>query len=795
MLQSTTAHSVYQAAHGRPVRRWLPLGLGGAALAAAGLALVLGARNVQEGRLLAPVFEAAAGGTVRSPQPGGGPLGEGTLRFSDGSTVSLRGDSRARLVSVNAEGARLQMLDGRAGAHILSNRSNAWAFEAGPYRVMPSEGSATRLDLNWLARRELLLVSVRAGRASVQGASTGPKGVVLGPGETLLARASDGLARVGEGHVLLDSLAQADAEPVTRALTALAEEAAGEETVPPAPVANRTLSDEVRDRARATEGLLIPNEAGVCRPHETSAVAEALPDPGPVNLASCRHFDPGPTGKDLRARPISGLWVRPGPGGCLKYTEDGRGNRVPDFSHSGYRSGGVAFPKVPAAGPAPLLPSGTGDDTATIQGAIDAVSALPADAQGFRGAVELGPGQFTLAGSLRMAVGGVVLRGQGTEGSPATLLRAVGAPRAVLQLGPTARRRAAGKEMLPITDVYVPVGARTFTLDRIGDLKVGDDVLVHRPKSQRWICAIGTDFLPVGRDGKAPAPWKASGGLTFERRITRIDGNRITLDVPLTNALEKEYTQAYLTRYDFPERVSEIGVERLATRAEFTQSSACPSNKGKFIRVNAVANAWIKDVRVEAYGGEAVVLDPPSKWVTVEDVTYVGVESDRCSQFAFNMGGQQNLIHRSRSYGSHVTALMTGTEVEGPNAVVDLLAVGKAVRVRVNSRWTTGLLLDNVRVQDSTGQPSGDFDLARGRRTLGWSAVNSVIWNSEAEVFSVDDPPTARNWVMGGAIGARSLLGSGTYGADRALIEPRSLYRAQLTERLARPPHLALPPR
>jgi hypothetical protein len=790
----------YQPPAARSTRRFVPALFGGLAVAATVLIVAFSGTREGAGPALAYHFEAAGeSGRARGGVAGDLPAdltGEGRLRFAEGSTLDLRGASQARLTSVSAHGARLRMLDGRVRAHIQSNRSNEWALEAGPYRVSPSDGSATSLDLNWLGRRELLLVSVRTGRASVQGASTGPRGVVLGPGETLLARASDGLARVGEGHLLLDSLSQDDAEPVTRALTALAEDAAADEKAADEKVAEAP-GEEGRERARTAEGLLPVAEAGACRPHESSAVAEALPDPGPVSLLSCRHFDAGPTGKDLRARPASPLWVRPGANGCLKYTEDARGNRIPDFSHSGYGGGGVPLPRVAAApGPAPLLPSGTGDDTAAIQGAIDAAAGLPPDAQGFRGAVELGPGVFTVGGVLRMPVGGVVLRGQGTEGSPATLLRAVGPPRTLVQMGPAARRRAAGKEAFPITDVYVPVGARTFTVERIGDLKVGDEIVVHRPKSQRWICAIGTDFLPVRRDGTAAPPWKARGGLTFERRITRVDGNRITVDVPMTNALEKEYTQAYVTRYDFLERVSELGIERLAARAEFTQPSACPSGKGEFVRVHAVSNAWIREVRVEGFGGEAVTLEPPSKWVTVEDVTYVGVniEGERCSQFAFNLGGQQNLIHRSRSYGSNVTALITGGEVEGPNAVVDFLAVGRGVRVRVTSRWSTGILLDNVRVQDSTGQPSGDFDLARGRKTFGWSAVNSVIWNSEADVFSVDDPPTARNWVMGGAIGARSLMGTGTYSADRALIEPRSLYRAQLAERLNRP-QLSQPPR
>jgi hypothetical protein len=787
--QSEVASRVYRRASHPMARSPLVLALGGAgALAAAALLVFfIAGGSPQPGSLsyrFDPPGAAPAEQMAVGANPGTNPgatLGEGTLRFSDGSTVVVRAGGQLRVGSLGAQGAHLEVLDGRARAHLAGNPAGEWSLDAGPYRVLPSQTGPGQVELFWLASRQLLLVNVRAGQALVQGASAGAKGVWLDQGETLLARASDGLARVGPGQLLIDSLARADAEPVAQALTALAEDAAAEVS----PVANaqpaRGAADE-RGRGKGTEPLLLPNETGVCRPHETSPVAEALPDPGPVNLTACRHVDPGPTGKDLRARAISGVWVRPGANGCLKYAEDARGNRVPDFSQSGYHAGGVTLPKVAApAGMAPLLPGG-GDDTPAIQAAIDLVSALPADAAGFRGAVELGPGTFTLAGSLRILAGGVVLRGQGVE---ATLLRGVGQPRTLIQLGINKRRRASGKEILPIIDVHVPVGARVFTVERVGDLKVGDDILVNRPWSQRWICAIGTDFLPMGRNGKPPKAWKPNGGLTFERRITRIDGNRITIDVPLTNALEKEFTQAFVSRYDFPERVSEVGVERLSARGDFTLNGNCPSKKARLLKVNAVANAWVREVRVDNFR-DGVVLEPSSKWVTVEEVTFQGAEGDKCDQFAFKVGGQQNLVLRSRSFGSHLTALLTGEEVEGPNAVVDLLAIGRSVRVRVASRWTTGILLDNVRVQDSNGQPSGDFDLARGRTTFGWSAVNSVIWNSDAEMFSVDDPPTARNWVMGGGSGARLLLGTGTYSSERVMLEPRSLYRAQLAERLGR---------
>ena len=79
-------------------------------------------------------------------------------------------------------------------------------------------------------------------------------------------------------------------------------------------------------------------------------------------------------------------WVSLGKNRRLHYTADARGNRIIDFSHAGYKGGGVALPNVPVA--RRLQPSG-GDDTAQIQAAIDEVSRLPQNAQGHRGAVQL----------------------------------------------------------------------------------------------------------------------------------------------------------------------------------------------------------------------------------------------------------------------------------------------------------------------------------------------------------------------------------------------------------------------
>src|SRR5690242_15941152 len=73
-------------------------------------------------------------------------------------------------------------------------------------------------------------------------------------------------------------------------------------------------------------------------------------------------------------------WVYPGSSGRLLSRPDFQGNRIPDSSGVGYRSGIVPLPSgsvVPVrTNVLPVL----GDNTANIQSAINYVSGLPFDA-------------------------------------------------------------------------------------------------------------------------------------------------------------------------------------------------------------------------------------------------------------------------------------------------------------------------------------------------------------------------------------------------------------------------------
>lgn len=142
-----------------------------------------------------------------------------------------------------------------------------------------------------------------------------------------------------------------------------------------------------------------------------STLAAALAAPSPA-----RWLAAGPHQPDQVERCWQSKAVRRTPSGKLAYHTDADGNRVPDFSYAGYHNGDRPIPDVPTVrtiGPVP------GDNTAHIQSALDEVGSLAKDPSGFRGALLLLPGEYPVAGTLRMNRDGVVLRGSGDGPDPA----------------------------------------------------------------------------------------------------------------------------------------------------------------------------------------------------------------------------------------------------------------------------------------------------------------------------------------------------------------------------------------
>src|SRR5699024_2693834 len=68
-----------------------------------------------------------------------------------------------------------------------------------------------------------------------------------------------------------------------------------------------------------------------------------------------------------------------------------------------------------------------------------------------------------------------------------------------------------------------------------------------------------------------------------------------------------------------------------------------------------------------------------------------------------------------------------------------------------------------------------------GGHGAGWTAANSVFWQCSAAKVACYEPPTADNWAFGTWA---QFNGNGYWGSSNDHVEPRSLYYAQLVDRL-----------
>src|SRR5687768_7804162 len=196
----------------------------------------------------------------------------------------------------------------------------------------------------------------------------------------------------------------------------------------------------------------------------------------------------------VAAQPNYSRLVSPDQHGKLRYTPDERGNTLPDFSNCGYMGGGVRIPDAPVKVTLKPDPK-SADDTARIQAAIDAVAKLQPDGDGLRGAVLLTRGRYRINGQLKVDDGGIVLRGEGDSDNGTVLIAGGKDKRALVEIGGTSATEENDTTRVSITDDYVPVGARSFTVSDAASLKPGDTVIVARAGNAAWIREIGMDRI------------------------------------------------------------------------------------------------------------------------------------------------------------------------------------------------------------------------------------------------------------------------------------------------------------
>lgn len=467
-----------------------------------------------------------------------------------------------------------------------------------------------------------------------------------------------------------------------------------------------------------------------------------------------------------------------------------------DFSHAGYRGGGVPLPSPSAT---VLVTPGPGDDTDRIMAAVERVGRRPVDSEGQRGVVQLDAGEFQISGQIGLRVDGIVLRGAGSDAAGTRLVATGRDRRTLIRIDPVTRQpppAGTGRRLA----ARVPVGARRIPLETVEGLAVGDRVVITRPGSAAWIADLGMDAF-VGWRPESRLNWApGSRDVVWDRTIVAIEPDAVVVDAPLSLTVGGPEDATVLARGASASRLREAGVEHLRLISQSDPTRPLDEDHSwSAIAMDAVEDSWIRDVVAEGFVASVVDLGAASRRITVQDVSALNPVSEigGLRRRVFYTAGQQTLFVRCRSRdGIHDFGL--GHVAAGPNVFLDCLAEQAHGDSGTLESWASGALFDRVKVQ---GNALNLTHRGRDGQGVGWSAANSILWNCEASDVEVRSPPGAPN----AAIGCRGeLTGDGVLedprivpGRDFFRARPRSpasLYRAQLEARLGPASLAALSP-
>ena len=248
--------------------------------------------------------------------------------------------------------------------------------------------------------------------------------------------------------------------------------------------------------------------------------------------------------------------------------------------------------------------------------------------------------------------------------------------------------------------------------------------------------------------------------------------------------------------YTYPNASSEMGLENLGILLDPTCSGAPLSGTGCLAHAVGISawssDSWIRDVDIIGFNA-AVDLPAYSMRITLDSVNvYRTGPTNPAAGYAFDISvaGIQALVKDCATFGdADAQNYPIGTQslTPGPNAVVSYYSQQENSPIQPHQRWAFGFLVD----VSNAAMSFIDRDVDGSGH--GWTINAGVIWNSIASELSVSSPPTGTNWCIGCRSGGindngnkTAIIQNGTFISGNVTVSPRSLFAAQLHERLNR---------
>ncbi len=170
------------------------------------------------------------------------------IRFSDGSVFRLVAGSRARVVALTSQGARVVLEGGGAHADVAHRDGARWDVQAGPFEV---HVRGTAFDVAWDPAHEVFRITLEQGSVTISGCSL--------PGERTVAKGETFRAQCKEGGLVMLEPTPTTSPPV------------GTVAPPPSPTSAAVLTT----KPTTLEGVTV----------DSAAAPTPLPFAGPVTTS------------------------------------------------------------------------------------------------------------------------------------------------------------------------------------------------------------------------------------------------------------------------------------------------------------------------------------------------------------------------------------------------------------------------------------------------------------------------------------------------------------------------------
>ncbi|KAF4472526.1 hypothetical protein FALBO_579 [Fusarium albosuccineum] len=456
--------------------------------------------------------------------------------------------------------------------------------------------------------------------------------------------------------------------------------------------------------------------------------------------------------------------------------QNSRGDKIPDFSFCGYHNSEIPLPTVHKAKIMVPPPGHPFDDiSAVMQKAIDFI------AEGGGGVVHLPPGRSHITAGIQLRTGVVVTGSQG-NGTRTTLMIREKPSVPVFTLGSlgNATKPEYGVKS-DITDDYVPIGSSIVNVDDASDFKVNQSVYVSRAATEAWIRGNGMSNLV--RHGQVQTWIPVDKKIMSPNVVNAIDGNQVTLKIPLTDNLDSTYMKPQLWAYDAPQVNSEMGIKDLSIEVPDTCSGAPldgdTCNHAAVSFPSWTVDSWASGLSLHGFNNFFEIQQDAAR-ITIQDTTMDRNHDvdGRALPFDILVKGSQVLVQDCKQVGlptARCFSVATDSLTAGPNAVTRHTTMSDVQMIYPHERWAHGFLVE------STSVPNLFVNRASNGSGHGWTINAGVGWNLGGQA-NFQSPPLGINWCIGCG-GKTESVGNGTFLDSGKQVKPQSLFAAQLEAR------------